>query len=84
MGDLAALIRPYLSLDHLREGYLASFQLLFVVSKALFVGTTVVGAVAAVVTYFVALGAVRELRLIAFSHRAGFGKLPSHEVERLG
>lgn len=62
LSDLATLIRPYLSLDHLREGYLASFQLLFVVSKALFVGTTIVGAVAGVVTYFVALGAVRELR----------------------
>ncbi|MBI3028798.1 MAG: DUF2062 domain-containing protein [Candidatus Rokubacteria bacterium] len=65
LGDLAALIRPYLSFDHFREGYLASFQLLFVVSKALFVGTTVVGGVAAVVTYFVALGAVRELRVVA-------------------
>ena len=65
LSDLAALIRPYLSLDHFREGYLASFQLLFVVSKALFVGTTVVGGGAAVVTYFVALGAVRELRVMA-------------------
>lgn len=65
LSDLAALIRPYLSLDHFREGYLASFQLLFVVSKALFVGTTVVGGVAAVVTYFVALGAVSELRVMA-------------------
>ena len=65
LSDLAALIRPYLSLHHFREGYLASFQLLFVVSKALFVGTTVVGGVAAVVTYFVALGAVRELRVMA-------------------
>ncbi len=65
LSDLAVLIRPYLSPDHFREGYLASFQLLFVVSKALFVGTTVVGGVAAVVTYFVALGAVRELRVMA-------------------
>lgn len=65
LRELAALIRPYLSLDHLREGFLASFQLLFVASKPLFVGTTVVGGVAAVVTYFVALGAVRELRVMA-------------------
>ena len=35
---------------------------LFVASKPLFVGTTIVGAAAAIVTYFVALGAIREIR----------------------
>lgn len=65
LGDLAAMIRPYLSFERFREGFLASFQLLFVASKPLFVGTTVVGVLAAVVTYVLALGAVRELRHIA-------------------
>ncbi len=65
LRDLVALIRPYLSLEHFREGFLASFQLLFVASKPLLVGTTVVGVVAAVITYFVAMGAVRELHYMA-------------------
>ena len=65
LSELAAMIRPYLSLERFHEGLLGSFQLLFVASKPLFVGTTVVGGVAALATYFVALGAIRELRLLA-------------------
>ncbi|MBI3625136.1 MAG: DUF2062 domain-containing protein [Candidatus Rokubacteria bacterium] len=65
LGDLAMMIRPYLSIERLREGFLASSQLLFVASKPLFVGTTVVGVVAGLVTYVVALGAIREVRQMA-------------------
>jgi uncharacterized protein (DUF2062 family) len=46
-------------------GFLASSKYLFVVSKPLVVGTTVVGAVAGLITYVVALGAVREVRRLA-------------------
>lgn len=62
LGELVTLIRPLLSLDKLTEGFLASSKLLFLVSKALLVGTTVVGLVASVLTYFLALEAVREIR----------------------
>ena len=65
LGELVALIRPLLSLDKLKEGFLASSKLLFMISKPLLVGTTVVGFVASVVTYFVALEAVREIRSLA-------------------
>lgn len=65
LGDLATAIRPYLSIQRLRDGFLASSQLLFVASKPLFVGTTLVGALAALVTYVVALGAIREVRHMA-------------------
>lgn len=65
LGDLATMIRPYLSIQRLRDGFLASSQLLFVASKPLFVGTTLIGAVAALVTYVVALGAIREVRHMA-------------------
>lgn len=63
--ELAALIQPLLSLDKLDEGFLASSKLLFRAAMPLLVGTTVVGLVAAVATYFVALGAVREMRNLA-------------------
>ncbi len=65
LGELAGLIRPLLSLDRLREGFLASSKLLFMVSAPLLVGTTVVGLVAGGVTYFLALEAVREIRRLA-------------------
>lgn len=65
LGELVALIRPLLSLDKLEEGFLASSKLLFLVFKPLLVGTTVVGLVASVVTYFIALEAVREIRYLA-------------------
>lgn len=38
---------------------------LFVASKPLFIGTTVVGLVAAVTTYFVTLAAIKEIRLLS-------------------
>ena len=65
LEDLATMIRPYLSIQRLQEGFLASSKLLFVASKPLFVGTTLVGAVAGLVTYVVALGAIREVRYMA-------------------
>lgn len=63
--DLTAMIRPSLSLERVSEGFLASSKFLFIVSKPLIVGTTVVGAVAGLITYVVALGAVREARHLA-------------------
>lgn len=65
LSDLAALIRPSLSPRKLMEGFLASSKFLFVVSKPLVAGTAVVGAVAGLITYVVALGAVREVRHLA-------------------
>lgn len=65
LGELAALIGPLLSLDKLDAGFLASSKLLIRAFTPLLVGTTVVGLVASVVTYFVALGAVREIRNLA-------------------
>ena len=62
LGDLAGMIQPSLSLEKVREGFLASSKFLYVVTKPLIVGTTVVGAVAGLITYVVALGAVREAR----------------------
>ncbi len=62
LGELAALIRPLLSLERFREGFLASSKLLFLVSIPLLVGTTVVGLVAGVLVYFLAMEAVRETR----------------------
>ncbi len=77
LGELAALIRPLLSLDRLREGFLASSKLLFMVSTPLLVGTTVVGLTAGVVTYVLALEAVRVFRaraLPAPSSGGGIGR----------
>ncbi len=76
LGDLAALIGPYLSIERFSEGFLASSKLLFAVSKALFVGTTVVGIVAGLVTYVVALLAIREVRRMA---RPGRDRNPTPE-----
>jgi uncharacterized protein (DUF2062 family) len=66
--DLASMIRPFLSPERFAKGFLASSKLLFVVSKPLIVGTTVVGAVAGLITYVVALGAVREARHLTGGH----------------
>ncbi len=64
-GELAEMIRPLLSLDKLKAGFLASSKLLFIVSTPLVVGTTLVGLVAAVVTYFLTLAAIKEIRHLA-------------------
>jgi uncharacterized protein (DUF2062 family) len=63
--DLTRAIRPSLSLEKITEGFLASSKFLFMVSKPLIVGTTVIGALAGLVTYLVALGAVKEARQLA-------------------
>ncbi len=60
--DLSSAISPYLSVWKAGEGFLASSKLLFAVSKPLFVGTTVVGAVAGAVTYVVALAVITRTR----------------------
>jgi len=69
--ELAALIRPLLSPDKLGEGFLASSKLLFRVSMPLLVGTAVVGLVAGVLTYFLALEAVREVRRLTEAEHGG-------------
>lgn len=76
LRDLAAMIGPYLSLDHLTEGFLASSKLLFAASKPLFVGTLIVGAAAGVVTYVVALGVVREARRLGRPEPGGSAGAP--------
>lgn len=76
LGELVALIRPLLSLDKLREGFLASSKLLFRASIPLLVGTTAVGLVAGVITYFVALEAVRKIRHLANVHDLRPSRLP--------
>jgi len=68
--DLAKAIRPALSLERVTEGFLASSKLLFTVSKPLVVGTVVIGTVAGVITYVVALGALREVRQLARREQA--------------
>lgn len=65
LREWAALIRPLLSLDHLREGFMASSKLLFTLSRPLLVGTTVVGLVASVLTYFLTVEAVRRIQHLA-------------------
>jgi uncharacterized protein (DUF2062 family) len=62
MRELAGLISPHLSWRQLTEWFLYSSDLLLDALKPLFVGTTVVGIVAGLVTYVVALVAVREIR----------------------
>lgn len=69
LWELAAIIRPLLTLDRLGEGFLASSKLLFMASKPLLVGTTVVGLVAGVLTYVVALEAVHRLVYVARERR---------------
>jgi uncharacterized protein (DUF2062 family) len=71
LGDLAAMIGRDLSFERVREGFLYSSKLLFAASKPLFVGTTVVGVVAGLATYFVALGAIREVRQMGHPDPAG-------------
>lgn len=78
--ELAALIRPLLSLDKLEEGFLASSKLLFLVFAPLLVGTTVIGLLAGVLTYFLALEAVREVRRPANAEHGGAS--PSREESR--
>lgn len=57
---------------------------LFVASKPLFVGTTIVGSIAGIVTYFVALGAIREIHhLRHLAHpRKRAGDQPSPDEPR--
>ena len=62
LRELSAMIEPYLSMDQIKEGFLTFSKLMFEASKPLFVGTTVVGAFLALITYVAALNAIQKLR----------------------
>jgi uncharacterized protein len=74
-GELAEAAGAFLQTsarEHAGNFVQMFWDALFVASRPLFVGTTIVGGVAAVVTYFVALGAIREihhLRHLALEER---------------
>lgn len=74
-GDLSLSFSSFRGLAEVAAAYLRTnpreqagalwqilWQMMFMASKPLFVGTTVVGAVAGAVTYVLTLGAVREIR----------------------
>lgn len=65
-GTLAEVAKPYLKAAPSREGARSLlhllWQLMFVASKPLVVGTTVVGLAAGLVTYVVTLEAVKDVR----------------------
>ncbi len=63
-GELAEAAGAFLQTsarEHAGNFVQMFWDALFVASKPLFVGTTIVGAVAGVATYFIALGAIREI-----------------------
>ena len=62
LGEISEMIGVSLTLDHLKEGFLAFSRLMFEASMPLFVGTAVVGAVLAGITYVVALVSIRRVR----------------------
>jgi uncharacterized protein (DUF2062 family) len=77
LADAAGALLQTSARDHAGNFFQMFWDALFVASTPLFVGTTIVGGAAAIVTYFVALGAIREihhLRLLA--HRAEQGERP--------
>ncbi len=70
-GELAEVAGSYLRAsprEHADYFWQLLWDMLFVASKPLFIGTTVVGLVAGIVTYFLTLEAVREVRRL--SHHA--------------
>jgi uncharacterized protein (DUF2062 family) len=71
LEELALQIRPFLSPDKLRDGFLASSKLMFAASKPLVVGTTVLGLLAGMITYVVALDAIRKVRRLAARDQPG-------------
>jgi uncharacterized protein (DUF2062 family) len=62
LQELSAEIGSSLSLDHIKEGFLTFSKWMFMASKPLFLGTTIVGGVLAILTYAVALGAIQKIR----------------------
>jgi uncharacterized protein (DUF2062 family) len=84
LADGAAALLQTSAREHAGNLFQMFWDALFVASTPLFVGTTIVGGVAAVVTYFVALGAIREIHhLRHLAHRAEPpGERPS--VEKRG
>jgi uncharacterized protein (DUF2062 family) len=87
VGELAEAAGAFLQTsarDHAGNFFQMLWDALFAASIPLFVGTTIVGGGAAIVTYFVALGAIREIhRLRHLAHRAERpGEQPSAEERR--
>lgn len=80
LAEAASVLLQTSAREH-AGNYLQMFwDALFAASKPLFVGTTIVGIVAGVVTYFVALGAINEIRhLRHLSHPKGSSPRPSPE-----
>jgi uncharacterized protein (DUF2062 family) len=71
-GELAEVAGSYLRAtprEHADYFWQLLWDMLFVASMPLFVGTTVVGLVAGIVTYFVTLEAVREVRRLGHHAR---------------
>jgi uncharacterized protein len=63
-GELAEGAMAFLQIsarEHAGNFVQMFWDALFVASKPLFVGTTIVGTIAGVITYFLALGAIREI-----------------------
>ncbi len=90
-GDLSLSFSSFRALAEVAAAYLRTnprqhadalwqilWQMMFMASKPLFVGTTVVGAVAGAVTYVLTLGAVREIRRL---RHAGADPLPPEKPE---
>jgi len=68
VGELAEVAGSYLRAsprEHAGYFWQLLWDMLFVASKPLFVGTTIVGLVAGTVTYFITLEAIREIRRLA-------------------
>lgn len=85
LADAAGAFLQTSARDHAGNFFRMFWEALFVASTPLFVGTTIVGGAAAIVTYFVALGAIREIRhLRLLAHRAEHsGERPPARERRL-
>jgi uncharacterized protein (DUF2062 family) len=78
LGSLADVARRYLRASPREQAgnfLQLLWDMLFVASKPLFVGTTVVGLVLGVVTYFIALEAIRDVRRLRHRIHRGPGKV---------
>ena len=89
-GELAEAAGAFLQTgarEHAGNFVQMFWDALFVASKPLFVGTTIVGAVAGIATYFIALGAIREIRHLRHLSHPAVGapgdREPSPEEPRL-
>ena len=62
LRELSAEIAPSLSLAQIKEGFLTFSRWMFVASKPLFLGTTIVGGLLSILTYVIALETIRKIR----------------------